>query len=240
MRGIILAAGRGRRLEPVLPDQPKCLLEFDGKSLLQHQIDSLARVGVRDFVVVVGYEQQMIIDHLSDTPYTIHFVGNPIFDRTNTIYSLWLAREFFDDDFIYFNADVLFDYQIIERLMADPDHSTFACNTYECAEEEVKFIVTDGRIVEIGKKLPIEECAGEFIGIAKFARKDNVRFGAILEECIADESLWMEYFEYAVNILAKQTHLKMVDISDLPATEIDFPEDLAHAREHVLPRLKFD
>ena len=237
MRGIILAAGRGRRLEPVLPGQPKCLITFGEKSLIQHQIAALIQAGINEIIIVVGYEKQQILDHLKNEPCSITYIENPIYDETNTIYSLWLAREFFDDSFIYFNADVLFDYRIVKRLCEGAETSNLACMVGLCGEEEVKVTVEDSRIVEIGKKIPKEKCYGEFIGIAKFDRKDNRRFAEILDECIQDKSMWNSFFEYAVNFLAKEKDLTAVDISDLPATEIDFPEDLEYAREEIFPRL---
>lgn len=237
MRGIILAAGRGRRLESVLPDKPKCLITFGEKSLIQHQIMALLQAGINEVVIVVGYKQQEIVDHLKDMQCNITYVENPIYDETNTIYSLWLTRKFFDDGFVYFNADVLFDYRIVKRLCEKSETSNLACISGLCGEEEVKVTVEDSRIVEIGKHIVKEKCYGEFIGIAKFDRKDNKRFAGILDECIKDKSTWKYFFEYAVNFLVKETDLRAVDISDLPATEIDFPEDLEYARREIFPRL---
>jgi choline kinase len=238
VRGIILAAGRGRRLEPVLPDKPKCLLPFGNKSLIQHQIAALVQNGITDIVVVVGYEQQQVRDHLKDQLCSIAYIENPIFDSTNTIYSLWLCREFFNDDFIYFNADVLFDYRIVKRLCEGSGGSWLACVPGQCGQEEVKVIVREGlQITEIGKHMPSEQCYGEFIGIAKFAKEDNMRFAEILDACVQDQSTWKYFFEYAVDKLCRENVLSAVDISDLPATEIDFPEDLQRAKEQVLPLL---
>lgn len=237
MRGIILAAGRGKRLEPVLPGQPKCLITFGEKSLIQHQIAALIQAGINEIAIVVGYEKQQIIDHLKNEQCSITYIENPIYDETNTIYSLWLTREFFDDSFVYFNADVLFDYRIVKRLCEGAETSNLACMPGLCGEEEVKVTVEDSRIAGIGKDIVKEKCYGEFIGIAKFDRRDNKRFAGILDECIKDKSTWKYFFEYAVDFLAKEAVLKAVDISDLPATEIDFPEDLKYAKEEVFPGL---
>jgi len=237
MRGIILAAGRGRRLEPVFPNKPKCLIQFGGKSLIQHQISALLKNGVKEVVVVVGYENRQIREHLRNMPCTIHYIENPVFDSTNTIYSLWLCREFFDTEFIYFNADVLFDYRIVQRLCAKKAGSSLACVPGRCGQEEVKVIVAGNKIVEIGKHMPAERCYGEFIGIARFAHEDTARFAQILDECIGDQATWRYFFEYAVNVLAQEAVLHAVDISDLPATEIDFPEDLEYAQKEIFPKL---
>lgn len=94
------------------------------------------------------------------------------------------------------------------------------------------------RIVEIGKQIPSDNCYGEFIGIAMFSKYDNNLFFQILDECVRDKSTWRYYFEYAANLLCKEHVLTAVDISDLPATEIDFLEDLEFARNSILPQLQ--
>jgi choline kinase len=221
----------------VLQGRPKCLLEMGGKSLIQRQIDAMKTVGVGEFVVVVGFEQQQIRSALAKIDGIFHFVENPIFARTNTLYSLWLTREFFDDDFIYFNGDILCDDRTVKMVASDPAHSQLACVVHPCGDEEVKVTVQKGRITEIGKEIDSAGCFGEFIGVARFARQDNRRFAEILDTCIKDESLWNRYFEYAVNALAAETTLLCADITGLPAVEIDFPQDLENARKAILPRL---
>jgi len=236
--GIILAAGRGKRLEPVLRDQPKCLLDFGGTSILMHQVKALATVGIKDFVVVVGYEKEQIISHVANAPYRFTFVENPIYDETNTLYSLWLARRHFTDDFFYCNADVVFDYRIPRHLLSPAADSCLACTSHRCAEEEVKVIVADNCIAHIGKKLDVAGCYGEFIGVARFARTTNTRFAHILDECVKkDRALWNTFFEHAVDILAAEVPLRCTDVSDLPVVEIDFPEDLERARTQVFPAM---
>lgn len=239
MQGLLLAAGSGRRLESVFPGKPKCLLPFGPKTLLGHQLHALKKAGITDVTIVVGYEQDQIRAHLGDWPYPITYVQNPIFDRTNTLYSLWLARHCFGDDFIYFNADVLFDYRIINSLIDAPG-TNLACVRKVCGDEEVKVVTEGTRIKEIGKKMSPDRCFGEFIGIAHFAKEDNARFLEIVDTCVEDKANWGNFFEYAVDFLAREKQLNCIDISSMPATEIDFPQDLEYARTAVLPLLNFD
>lgn len=237
MRGIILAAGRGRRLESALSGEPKCLIEFGGVALVEHQIRALSSVGVEEFVIVVGYKQQDIRARLEHCRARIIFVENPIYDTTNTLYSLWLARDYFDQSFIYANGDVLFDHRLVSRLAGQEPGSRFACVRARCGLEEVKVVVEGGRIMEIGKRLSRGPCFGEFVGVARFEDEDNACFAEIISRCIRDEENWMCYFEYAVDLLARARPLYAADISDLPVIEIDFPEDLERARQEVFPLL---
>ncbi len=240
MRGIILAAGCARRLDEVHGQRPKCLLKFGRYSLLQHQIRSGMRVGVEEFVVVVGYEQQQIRDHLAGSPAKIAFVENSDYASTNTLHSLLLAGRYFDDDFLYFNGDVLLDYRVTERLVADTGESTLACTAAGCDEEEVKVRQKDGRIIEIGKEIPPEKAWGEFVGVAGFAGEHNGEFLRILDRAARRRSNRNRFFEYAVNRLASSATLRLVDVTDLAVVEIDFPEDLSYARDTVYPRLAAD
>lgn len=235
MRAIILAAGRGRRLEPVLSGTPKCLLEFGGRPLVDYQIEAFRYAGIEELVIVVGYEQQQVRTKLRGYPVSTVFIENPLYDTTNTLYSLWLAREYFDESFFYANGDVLFDYRLVERLVAGK--TGFACVRGGCGAEEVKVVVNGDRILEIGKQLAGGPCFGEFVGVARFERDDNALFASILSRCAEDTANWNRYFEYAADILARSRPLYAVDVSDLPAVEIDFPEDLRRAREQVLPLL---
>lgn len=322
MRAIILAAGAGRRLGL---DLPKSMIEVAGRSILLRQIDAFASAGVDDFVVVVGYQRERIVEHLAHVPGRLTFVHNERFAETNTVYSLYLARRCIPGGFFYANADVVFDARLVRRLtdptvpvsepgaeatgIAPPEPgaeatgitpsepgaapsrrspeakpeagrvvlsepgaeatgpsspsfgvrpgefsisafapanlrfrrfsiSSLAVQVGRCGEEEVKVIVRDGRIVRIGKKLDPADCLGEFVGVAWFGSDLAPAFVSALEACVEKENAVTDYFERAVDRLCDDWPLIPADVSHLPCIEIDFPEDLARARDVILPRLK--
>ena len=231
MKAVILAAGRGRRLAESGWDQPKCLLPFGDKTLLGHMLAAIVDCGIDEVVVVVGYRQALVREAVASAGIEASFVVNDDYASTNTINSLYLAREHLNDDFLYFNADILFDGRILPMLLDGPD-GRLAVDVKHCGAEEVKVVVDpEGRITRIGKKLPLEACRGEFIGIGKFARSAAEDFIAALvrhNEQLGQQNL---FFESAVDdILAAHVHWA-VDIGDLLAIEIDSPEDLDAARE---------
>ena len=231
MKAVILAAGRGRRLAESGWDQPKCLLPFGDKTLLGHMLTAIVDCDIRDVVVVVGYRQELVREAVAAAGVDAIFVVNDDYASTNTINSLYLAREHLDDDFIYFNADILFDGRILPMLL-DAPQGRLAVDVKHCGAEEVKVIVDpDGRITRIGKKLPLGECRGEFIGIGKFAQS---ACGSFIDALIRhNEQLDQKnlFFESAVDdILSDHAHWA-VDIGDLLAIEIDSPDDLDDARE---------
>ncbi len=231
MKGVILAAGRGKRLAPMGWDKPKCLLKFGELTLLDNAVGSLTENGITDIVIVLGYRDQLVRAQMKSHDVSWQVVINEDFAETNTINSLWLAGEYLDDDFIYFNADVLFDRRIVSSLLTYPD-SAFAIDPKACGDEEVKVIVDDsGRITQIGKKLPIDQCMGEFIGVGKFARSACADLKTSLQhynETLSQRNL---FFEAAVNDILADNIFMAVDTEDKLAIEIDSPEDYHQALE---------
>jgi len=225
MRAIVLAAGRGRRLEASGWTAPKCLLPVGGTTILDNMLDALAAHGVRELVLVVGYRQDDIKRHMTARGLDPAYVQNPDFAETNTINSLWRAREFMDADFLYFNADVLFHADVLGRLLAAPG-SRLAVDRKTCGDEEVKVVLdAQGRVRRIGKALDPGLCAGEFIGIARFAAGDNPAFVEALRRRNVERGEVKLFFEAAVDDLLDSHPMTAVDVSDLASIEVDFPED---------------
>ncbi|KQC07876.1 MAG: hypothetical protein APR54_00585 [Candidatus Cloacimonas sp. SDB] len=233
MKAIILAAGMGKRLQEVSGGLPKSMIRIGEKSIIHNQIQSCLEVNITSFIIVVGYKRDQLRKHILEVinEDQVIFVENPIFAETNTLYSLYLTCKFWEEDFIYFNADVLFKKELLQKISAKSEHSQLLVETKKCGEEEVKVILNDkGYITEIGKKLDIEKCAGEFIGIGKFCRKTFPSFQKHLEQSVK-KGQENNFFEYAVNLLAEDCLLEAVSTEDIPCVEIDFPEDLDKAKE---------
>ena len=226
----------GRRLQAGVP---KCLIEIAGTSILKRQIAAFRAVGVTRFAIVVGYEQQQIRSHLADDPGPFTFVVNERYAETNTIYSLYLAREHFGTGFFYANGDVLFDRRLPEQLAVQPERSTvLAVKPGHCGQEEVKVIVHDGRVVRIGKQLDPARSRGEFVGVAWFGSEGSGAFAEMLVRCVETEGIVGDHFEQAIDRLCRDGWPVLpVDIGNLPCGEIDFPEDLRHAITDIAPNL---
>jgi len=130
--GVILAAGRGKRLKELSADKPKPLVEVNEKSILSNLVEAMIDSGVPRIVLVVGYKAELIIEHLKK--YTasteIIFVTNEIYDTTNNIYSLWLANKYLDDGFTLFEADVFFERGIVSTLIQHPHGNVMVIDKY--------------------------------------------------------------------------------------------------------------
>ena len=123
MKAIILAAGMGTRLRPITLSVPKCLALVNSKPILEHQLEALLTAGVRDVILVVGYLSELVSDKYGTRhgDMNIHYVQNHIYDRTNNIYSLWLARQHLDGQVLLLEGDLVFEPELLQRLAQAPE-----------------------------------------------------------------------------------------------------------------------
>ena len=134
MQALILAAGTGSRLGKYTKDNTKCMLEINNVSLIKHTLEKLNNVGVRKLILVVGYKKDNLIQHVGDKykDIDIEYVENPIYDQTNNIYSLYLAKDKLEqDDTILLESDLIFEEEVLQRLLDDERRSLAVVDKYQ-------------------------------------------------------------------------------------------------------------
>ena len=121
-RAVILAAGVGKRLLPLTTNAPKCLTEVNGEPILLRTLRILAAQGLTEAVIVVGYEADKIRQRVGTQRFgiDIRYVDAPRYETTNNICSLWDARDFFDQDLLLIEGDIVFDEDLVARLLRQP------------------------------------------------------------------------------------------------------------------------
>ncbi len=240
MRAIILAAGVGWRLKPHTEATPKCLLEIGGKTLLRRYLEALAALGIPEAVLVVGYLKDQVAAEAARGPadVRVRVVENDRYTRGN-ILSLWQARNEFDDDVIIMDADVLYPQELLARLLAPSDGNAIAVDEqFQDTGEEQKVVCEDGWVVEVTKKIGQDpRIRGEAVGMLRLSAEAAEILRGILEEFIETGKDSLEY-EDALRELAGEVPIGVVEVGDLPWVEIDFQEDLARARDEILPKIE--
>lgn len=134
MQALILAAGTGSRLGKHTKDNTKCMLEINNVSLIKHALEKLNNVGIRKLILVVGYKKDNLIQHVGDKykDIDIEYVENPIYDQTNNIYSLYLAKDKLEqDDTILLESDLIFEEEVLQRLLDDERRSLAVVDKYQ-------------------------------------------------------------------------------------------------------------
>lgn len=161
MQAIILAAGMGKRLKELTQDRTKCMVQVNGVALIDRMLHQIESRHLSRIVIVVGYEGEKLMKYIDTlgirTP--IVYVQNPIYDKTNNIYSLALAKDYLcQDDTLLFESDLIFEDAVIDQLLDDPRETLALVDKYESW--------MDGTCVKLG---PDDS-------IASFVPSKNFRF----------------------------------------------------------------
>ena len=243
MKAIILAAGMASRLRPLTLTTPKSLLKVGERSLLQRSMDALIANGVTEFCIVTGYLHEMIEDFVKKQyadSIRVTFIYNKVYETTNNIYSLWLARPFAEgEEVLLLDSDLLYDPQIVTRVLAADAPNVLTLIRHELGEEEMK-VVTDaqGSIKEISKTCNPADAAGESLGIEKMGKEYTKALYRELEPMMNEEHLENVFYERAFERLIPQGHTyQVLDVTELFSCELDTIEDFENAKAKIPARL---
>ena len=242
MYAIILAAGLGARLKK-MHKKPKVLLEFNNRTLLERHIKNLQHKQIKKIFVVVGYQSQAIIEEIKNyASHNIEIVFNDDY-RSGSILSVFCALKKISskEDLLLMDGDVLYDKNILERLISNSNSSLVFDSNFDDDDEPVKVCIRDKLIKDFGKgKFPKEKFStiGESVGFFKIKYIDTVRFRYVCEKMILNRELERPHEDAFRKIIHDQIfYIEPIDVTGLLWTEIDFPEDIEKAQQ-IIPKLK--
>jgi choline kinase len=248
MRAIILAAGRGIRLQlPQDSQMPKCLLRFGGMTLLERHLTMLKSAGITDVVLVLGFRHELVSEELERLAWTPRpqIVLNMRFELGSvlTVHTAALAMTR-GGDVLLMDADVLYDERILAALVAGkrPVNRLLIDRDFEAGDEPVKLCVQDGVPVELRKQLAADlkfDTIGESVGFFRFDQGGARRLAALVEGYIDTGRAHMPHEEAVRDFLRERSQvLEVADVTGFPWIEIDFPIDVVRATQEVLPQLQ--
>ena len=237
MQAIILAAGMGRRLGEYTKDNTKCMLPVNGVRLIDRLLTQLSKQELNRVVVVVGYQRQNLIDYIGhryDDQLKIEYVENPIYDKTNNIYSLALAKDKLqEDDTLLIESDLIFDDGMFKLLTDNPYPNLALVAKYETwMDGTMVRIDSENNIVNFVPKAAFDynetDNYYKTVNIYKFSREfSQTKYVPFLEAY----SKAVGNNEYYENVLRIISFLNSHDLKALPITtekwyEIDDKQDL--------------
>lgn len=234
-KAIILSAGQGSRLLPLTADQPKCLIDFSGRSLIAWQIASLVANGIAEIAVVTGFRDDKLnaeLAGIAQPGLTIRPCFNPFFKVADNLGSCWIVREEMDQDFIILNGDTLVSPQIVGRLIAGSTTPiTVTIDVKDSYDLDDMKVQRDGdRLLQIGKRLEPHETNAESIGMLAFKGEGPSIFRNQVEAMMRTPEGVLNWYLKAIHALAPSGVVGTVSIEGLDWAEVDFPEDLEIAR----------
>jgi len=248
MRALILAAGRGLRLQlPEDRQMPKCLLQFDGVSLLERHLRLLRSLGVSEIVLALGFRHELVeaeLDRLSWSPRP-QIVFNPDFELGSvlTVYTVAEAMTR-GGDVLLMDADVLYDQRIAAALVAGTAsiNRVLIDRDFEAGDEPVKLCLQAGVPVELRKQVAVGlqyDTIGESVGFFRFDNVAARRLAAIVAQYVTGGRGHMPHEEAVRDLFLERSQTFQVgDVTGAPWIEIDFSEDVARAARDVLPQLQ--
>lgn len=210
-------------------EHPKCLLDLEGRSLLDRMLDALSAIGITAITVVVGHLGEQILAAVAGRE-SVRTVFNPEF-RKGAILSLWTAREALDTDVLIMDADVLFPVEMLRRLVEAPSENCFLMDSSAENDGEAQMLMArDGRVLDIIRGLRGDyDACGESIGFLKLGREGAAALLKLLERALTEGRDGIEH-EEVYPALMREVVIGYVTADDLPWLEIDFPEDVDRAR----------
>ena len=228
MQGVILAAGRGTRMGDM--DIPKCLLKIGNLSLIQYQLSCFRQLGIDDVMIITGYNEHMIKEHLVTERLDIKYEFNENFDSTNNLYSLFKAKNFVKDDFICLHADLLFHRKILKKCY---EHAADICLVVEknTRSETLRVKIENGKILQINKTMPINSADGNFIGMVKFRKAIHKALFDEMSEYIEQQNRDAYFVAAIEKMIEKGISTEFVETENLPWIDIDEKAEFESAKK---------
>lgn len=236
MQAMILAAGMGKRLKELTSEATKCMVKVNGVSMIERMLSQLDQRNLKKIVIVVGYEGQKLIDYIDSlnikTP--IEYVNNTIYDKTNNIYSLYLAKDYLiEDDTLLLESDLIFEDKVLDYLLDNPYPSLALVAKFESW--------MDGTVVELDEEDTIKQFRSkrEFrfedipnyfktVNIYKFSKSFSATHYVPFLEAYSKALGNNEYYEQVLKVitLLEKPEIKAVRLKDEAWYEIDDVQDL--------------
>ena len=236
MQAIILAAGMGKRLGEYTKNNTKCMVEVNGVKLIDRVFKQLATLPISRVVMVIGYEGEKLRNYLGDEKegLRIDYVENSVYNKTNNIYSLWLAKQQLqEDDTLLIESDLIFDDQMLPLICNHPEPNLALVAKYEPWMDGTMVLIDDDRnIINFVSKAAFDysqiDKYFKTVNVYKFSRDFSRQKYVPFLEAYTKSVGNNEYYENVLRIISflNSHDLKALPIQGLKWYEIDDKQDL--------------
>jgi len=236
MKAVILAAGIGKRLKPLTDKTPKCLIEVNGRTLVERHLENLGAAGINEVCIVVGYKKDMIISRLGKSfkGMKISYAENNSYENTGSGYSLMLGLKQTKGEVIFMDADLAYEKEALKPVLSTAGTDSLLAGEEEAVDHEGVKVLADGNIVkEIGKKPKLKlSCVGESVGVVRLSDKSRKMLLAKMGSLKDPDFEW----EHVLNDCLNELNLTCLTTGKAKWVEIDFPGDLETAEKILQER----
>lgn len=232
MQAMILNSGMGSRMGSVTSNKPKCMVEIaEGETLLSHQIDTLAKAGVTEFLMTTGHLAEVLEAYLEDyisekykDSIRIRYVHNPRYSATNYIYSMYLAGGFVRGDLLLLHGDLFFGKETVDSMLALGHSSVVIDSTLPPPEKDFSAVVKGDRVKKVATHLSGPDCFA-CQPLYRLKHEDWMVWADAINRFCASGNTGV-YAEEALNTVLDEVHLRPFDVKGALCMEVDTLDDL--------------
>ena len=228
MKTLILNSGVGKRMGVLTNEHPKCMTEISPtETILSRQLRQLAEAGLTEVVMTTGLFDDVLVNYCCslELPLRFTFVKNPLYDKTNYIYSIYCAREYLkDDDILLMHGDLVFENSVLDKILESISSCMAVSSTIELPQKDFKAVVKNNMVKKVGVEFFNDAVTAQ--PLYKLLKNDWNLWLARIEEFCEDRKTQC-YAENAFNEISGQCTVIPIDVYDALCAEIDTPEDLA-------------
>ena len=233
MKALILNSGMGIRMGVLTNEHPKCMIEIGGReTILSCQLKLLQQCGITEVIITTGIFDRALVDYCYslNLPLQYTFVTNPIYNKTNYIYSIYLARTYLDDDIVLMHGDLVFELAVLQDVLKQNNSCMTVSSTIPLPLKDFKAVIKDGLIEKVGVEFFDNAVAAQ--PFYKISKTDwNIWLDRIIVYC--ENGQVSCYAENAFNEVSDKCHIYPMDFADRLCAEIDTPEDLELIKEKL-------
>jgi len=226
VRALILNSGMGKRMGDLSSEHPKCMTKIkDNETILSRQLRFLKQCEITEIVITTGRFEQILVKYCRSLDLSLNytFINNPVYDKTNYIYSIYLAREHLNDDILLMHGDLVFDLRVLQDILEQNVSCMAVSSTRPLPLKDFKAVIEGGLIKKIGVEFFDNALTAQ--PLYKINNDDwNLWLDSIIAYCEAGQVSC--YAENAFNEISDWCHLYPLDYKDRLCAEIDTPEDL--------------
>lgn len=236
MQAIILAAGMGKRLKELTSEATKCMVKVNGVAMIDRMLGALDKLGLSRIVVVVGYEGQKLMDYIDalGIATSIEYVNNTVYDKTNNIYSLYLAKDYLvQEDTLLLESDLVFEEAVLQKLIRHPYPSLVLVDKFESWMDGTVVTLDDHDNIQsfVAKREFDFNRIDEYyktVNIYKFSKEFSQLYYVPFLEIYCKALGTNEYYEQVLKVITflEDPHIKAVKLTGEKWYEIDDVQDL--------------
>ena len=230
MKAIIMAAGIGKRLHALNINKPKCLIRVGSTTLIRRSVNLLVSKGISDITVIVGYKSDLIRNELNND---VTYFENPDFHITNSIKSLWYAKDLLEDNVLLLNGDLFYEHEILDYAINQTNPVVMLADSTRIDKADYRFGFSGNQINRFGKHLTNQETDGEYVGIVRIDQSFIKTFKQTLEDMITagKSNIWWEDVLYS--FIEKNIPIHYFDVAGTFWSEVDTLQDYNYLQNWI-------